>query len=222
MIVICRNCGEINQIKKVKSLSPVIDIVCKQCGVRNRLEYGMTSQSASVVKCLNCGYAQPQTDKCVKCGASMIILPPESPVLDESDEGKRGLLQKRYKILTIVAVFLILLIFIGSLTGVFLMMRSSDAYKLSESYIRNNKEIRETVGDDITFGFIPLGSVKVSGRVGVADFKIHVKGSKGSTDVQVFLKKTSGQWRIVSAVYTDRYGVKKRITPADKSGTKNK
>ena len=212
MIVICRSCGAINNVKQDKRQTSVIDVTCRQCGMRTFLELGVTSQSIDMVKCPACGYGQPKTERCATCGTDMIVQPTAKTVFEEHGEEKPKLLPQRYKVLTITAVLLILTVFLGVLTAVFLMMKRSDAYQVAETFIRNNKNIMETVGDNMKFGFFPLGSVKVSGQVGVADFKIHVKGSKGSTDVDIFMRKQEGAWRVVAAKYTDRYGTKRRIT----------
>ncbi len=195
----------------------VVDIKCRQCGTRTSLELGVTSRSADTVKCPACGYKQPKTDRCTKCGTDIIVRPPDIAditVFEELGEKKPKVLPQRYKVLMVTAVLLIITVFLGILTAVFFMMKSSDSYQVAEAFIRSNKDIRETVGDDMKFGFLPLGSVKVSGQVGAATFKIHVKGSKGSTEVEIFLRKQRGPWRVVAATYTDRYGSKQRIIPS--------
>jgi len=211
MVVICPRCGAINQIKKVKISHPTLDVICKKCGARHSLEIGVTSHSAAMVRCPHCGYKQTRAERCAKCGTSLIIKAVEPADLGTTEESKQGIFSKRYKTLTITAAAMIVLIFLGSIAGVFFMMKSSDAYKLSEAFIRNNKEIKAMVGEDIKFGLVPLGSVKMSGKEGAADFKVNVKGSKGSTYVSIFLRKQRGKWRVVSAIYTDQYGVKRRL-----------
>lgn len=214
MIVICRNCGAVNNIRQDKKLPSVINITCRQCGAQTSLELGVTSRSIDKVKCHSCGYKQPKTERCAKCGADMVFRPMEVPIFEELAEKKPKILTSRYKVLTVTAVLLLLILFLGILTSVFLMMKSSDAYQTAETFIKNNKNIKETVGDRMKFGFLPLGSVKVSGQTGVANFKINVKGSRGSTQVNIFLRKQRGVWRVVAATYTDRYGSTRRITPS--------
>ena len=211
MIVICPRCGEVNQIKKVKISRPTLDIVCKKCGARHSLEIGVTSHSAAMVKCPHCGYKQIRAERCAKCGGSLIIQAVKPADLGTTEENEQSIFSKRYKVLTITAAAMIVLILLGSIAGVFLMMKISDPYKLSEAFIRNNKEIKAVVGEDLKFGLVPLGSVKMSGKEGTADFKVYVKGSKGSTYVNVFLRKQRNKWRVVSASYTDQYGVKRRL-----------
>lgn len=191
----------------------MLDIVCRECGTRNRLVTGTTSHSVSMVKCPYCGYRQPGGEICIKCGADMamartIVTHPKEP-----EKVERGVLSRRYKILTITAVFMILMIFLGSLAGVFFMMRSSDAYKASEEFIRNNKEIKNVVGDNLKFGLIPRGSIRSLGEKGAAEFKVRVKGTRGKTTVRVFLKKKGDTWYVATAIYEDNYGVRRRVVP---------
>ncbi len=214
MIVICRKCGGINDVKQDKRQPSVIDVKCRHCGTRTSLEVGVTSRSVDMVKCPACGYGQPKTERCAKCGTAMIVRPTEMTVIEEHGEEKPKILPQRYKVLTVTAILLILTVFLGILTAVFLMMKRSDAYQVAETFIRSNKNVIETVGDNMKFGFFPLGSVKVSEQVGEANFKIHAKGSQGSTDVDIFLRKKEGAWHVVAATYTDRYGTKRRLTPS--------
>ncbi|MBN2688031.1 MAG: hypothetical protein JXR85_07620 [Deltaproteobacteria bacterium] len=219
MIVICRNCGAVNNVKRDKKLHSVINITCRQCKTQTSLQIGVSSRSVDTVKCPACGYRQPNTDRCAKCGTDIITQQREFSVLPGEGEKKPKTLADRYKVLTVIAVVLIVTVFLTILTAIFFMMKSSDAYRAAEVYIKNNKDIRETVGDGMKFGFLPLGSVNISGQRGVADFKISVKGSRGSTDVDVFLRKQGSGWRVVAMAYTDRYGTKRRIVPpADREG----
>ena len=58
------------------------------------------------------------------------------------------------------------------------MMKSSDAYKLSEEYIKENPLIREMVGTPIKFGLLPTGNIQVSAETGEAIFQINVSGDR--------------------------------------------
>jgi len=213
MIVICPFCGNINQVK-MKRLHPVMEITCKRCGARHTLEIGITSQTTTMVECPLCGHRQIRSYKCVKCGASLIAEPAKHAEMKSKDEGKQDIVSKRYKKMTITAVVLIILIFLGMIAGVFFMLKRSDAYRISETFIRSNDEIKKTVGENIRFGFIPVGLVKLSGRESMAHFKIRVKGSKGSTVVRVHLRRFQGTWRVTSALYTDKFGIKRRVVPS--------
>lgn len=213
MVVICPFCGNINQVK-MKRLAPVLEIACRRCGVRQTLEIGTTSQATAMVECPLCGHRQIRSYKCVNCGAGLTAKPATHAEMKPEEEGKRTVLSKRYKMLTITAVAMIILIFLGTIAGVFFMLKRSDAYRISETFIRNNDEIKKTVGENIRFGLIPVGSVKLSGRTGMANFKVRVKGSRGSTVVRVYVRKSQGTWRVATALYTDKFGIKRRIVPS--------
>jgi DNA-directed RNA polymerase subunit RPC12/RpoP len=213
MVVICPFCGNINKVK-MKRLDPTLEIACRKCGARQILEIGITSQAAAMVECPLCGHRQIRAYKCVKCGAGLRAKPAIRGEMKHEEEGKQNILSKRYKMLTITAVAMIILIILGTIAGVFFMLKRSDAYRISETFIRSNDEIKKTVGENIRFGLIPVGSVKLAGRAGMANFKIRVKGSKGSTVVRVYLRRSQGTWRVASALYTDKFGIKRRVEPS--------
>ena len=210
MVIICPQCGSINQIKKIDPSRPVIDVICRNCGSAQSLKIGTTSQSRSMTACPQCGFMQPRGEKCLKCGAAMYTEVPES-VFDRETLKRTGPISLRYKVILIVAVAMVVMIFLGSIAGVFLMMKTSGAYKLTKHYIRQSEEIRKTVGDDIKFGLIPMGSISTSGREGRAHFTVRVRGTRGTTDVSIYLRKSEGKWHVVSAAYRDLYGVNRTL-----------
>ncbi|MBN2514659.1 MAG: hypothetical protein JXC33_01365 [Deltaproteobacteria bacterium] len=216
MIVICPFCGNINQIK-MKRLHPTLEITCRRCGARHTLEIGITSQATAMVECPLCGHRQIRAYTCVKCGAGLTAKPAPRAEMPPVEDSRRDIFSKRYKTLTITAVAVVILIFLGTIAGVFFMLKRSDAYRISETFIRNSDEIQKTVGENIRFGLIPVGSVKLSGREGTANFKVSVKGSRGSTVVRVYLRKSQGTWRVASALYTDKFGIKRLVVPSSGS-----
>jgi ribosomal protein S27E len=213
MIVICPFCGNINEVKMKRS-HPRLEVACRKCGAHHTLEIGITSHAMAMVDCPLCGYRQVRAYKCVKCGAGLTAEPAARAEMTPEEKGKRDILSKRYKMLTITALAMIILIFVGTIAGVFFMLKRSDAYRISETFIRNNDEIKKTVGENIRFGFIPVGSVKLSGKEGTANFKVRVKGSRGSTVVRVYLRRSQGTWRVASALYTDKFGIRRRVVPS--------
>ncbi len=82
----------------------------------------------------------------------------------------------------------------------------SEAYKVSESFLRENEDIRRTVGEQIEFGRFPSASMQSNSRQSTAEFDIGVKGSSGSTEVSMSLVKEQADWRIVKATYLDENG----------------
>ena len=215
MLVICPYCGAVNKVKQPKSSIPTLEVTCKKCGRRHTLEVGTTSQSMAMIRCPICGYRQAPAEKCAKCGASLVRMEREPEDFTVSEEIKPGLISKRYKMFIVVAVLMIIIIFSGSIAGVFFILTRSDAYKSSKNFIKNSREIRAVVGNNMKFGLVTLGFVRMSGKEGAANFKMRVRGSKGSTEVRIFLRKTTGEWRVVAASYKDRYGVMRRLPLKD-------
>jgi DNA-directed RNA polymerase subunit RPC12/RpoP len=216
MVVICPLCGNINQVK-LKRSQPVLEVVCRRCGARRTLEIGITSDATAMVECPLCGHRQIRAYKCVKCGASLTAKPTTRADMTPEEERGRDVVSKRYKMLILTAVTMIVLIFLGTIAGVFFMLKKSEAYRMSEAFIRENKEIRQTVGENIRFGLLPVGSVKLSGREGTANFKVRVKGSKGSTVVRVYLRRYQGTWRVESILYEDKFGIQRRVVPSSEA-----
>jgi DNA-directed RNA polymerase subunit RPC12/RpoP len=214
MLDICPYCGAVNKVKQPKNSIPTLEVTCRKCGRRHILEIGTTSQSMAMIRCPVCGYTQAPAERCAKCGASLVRM--EKPEdFNVSEEVKPGLISKRYKTFIVIAIVMIIIIFSGSIASVFFMLTRSDAYKSSKNFIKNSREIRAVVGNNMRFGLVTLGFVKMSGREGTAKFKIRVRGSKGSTEVRVFLRKTADEWRVVAASYKDRYGVMRRLPLKD-------
>jgi predicted RNA-binding Zn-ribbon protein involved in translation (DUF1610 family) len=217
MIVICPQCGSINQVKKLDPSKPVIDVVCRNCGGVQSLKIGTTSQSKIRAVCPQCGFKQPRVEKCLKCGTDMYAEAQESAFDRETLKSPR-LISLRYKAIIVVALAMVVMIFLGSIAGVFLMLKTSGAYKSAERYIRQSEEIRQTVGDDIKFGLIPMGSISTSDREGRAHFTVRVKGARGTTDVSIYLRKYEGKWHVVSAGYRDLNGINRTLIDKKKNG----
>ncbi|MCD6153388.1 MAG: hypothetical protein J7J07_05695 [Syntrophobacterales bacterium] len=217
MVVICPYCGAVNKVKQPKSSIPTLEVTCKKCGGIHTLEVGTTSQPVAMIKCPICGYKQAPAEKCAKCDANLVRMERKTEEFKVPEEVKPGLISKRYKTFIIVAVLMIIIIFSGSIAGVFFMLTRSDAYKSTKNFIKNSREIKAVVGNNMRLGLVKSGFVRMSGGEGTAKFKIRVKGSKDSTEVMVFLRKTMGEWQVVAASYKDRYGVRRRLPLKDQA-----
>jgi len=214
MVIICPQCGKINEVKERKWRRPSLSIICRHCGYGTTIHVGNTSPSPEKIRCPACGYAQAGPGPCVKCQASLYgqqTLNNEKPPPPDRTGEKPRARAKSIKFLA-VGVTLVVLLTMGLLAGTLYMIKASAAYRTAESFILNSEEIRSAVGDHPRFGLFPAGSVRTSRGQGTADLKVHVKGSKGETDVRLMLKSENGRWRVVSAVFTDASGTKIRIT----------
>jgi hypothetical protein len=116
---------------------------------------------------------------------------------------------------TIPVAVIITVIFV--IYGLVHYVISSEPYKISESFIRQNQTIRAEVGDvDKCDPWYPI-EMYPFGRDDHARLTFDVIGTnKASTEVSVSLQKKGDQWRIVSAAYKDRQGFLKPIVQEDR------
>ncbi len=214
MIVICSNCGNVNEVKQRRWRRPSIAVTCRHCGYRTTIDVGATAPSPEKVRCPACGYEQPAQDLCVKCRSPLYLQPlrgekePAAPERAAKTPPAKGKLIR----FMVTGLILMVLLTIGLLAGILYVVKASEAYRAAESFIRNSEEIQEAVGSPMRFGLFPAGSVKTSRGRGTADLKIHVSGPKGETDVRMRMTLENGRWEVLSAVFTDAAGARKRIT----------
>ncbi|HPQ60359.1 MAG TPA: cytochrome c oxidase assembly factor Coa1 family protein [Syntrophales bacterium] len=214
MIIICSNCGKVNEVKQRRWRRPSMTVTCRHCGYRTTIDVGATAPSPEKVRCPACGYKQAAQDLCVKCRAPLYSQPLREEKKPAAPERKATSPPAKGKVLRfmITGLALMVLLTIGLLAGILYVVKASEAYRTAESFIRNSEEIREAVGSPLRFGLFPAGSVQTSRGRGTADLKIHVKGPKGETDVRIRLTLENGRWDVLSAVFTDAAGTRKRIT----------
>ena len=146
---------------------------------------------------------------CRECGANLVFV--GSRVHAPGTHGAAGGARAGRDRLIGITVLLVLSILNYSLLGaaVFGIQYSithSEAYQISESFLRENEKIRRIVGEQIEFGFFPTGSIQSNRQRARAEFDISVKGSSGSAVVLVSLLKQRGGWTIVKATYEDESG----------------
>lgn len=214
MVIICPNCGKINEVKERKWRRPSLSIACRHCGYETTVHLGTTSHSAESIRCPACGYSQKGQINCVKCQASLYQPQTQDDSKASVPDGAQKKPPAQVKVIKFLTVGLTLLVLLtmGILAGTLYVIKASAAYRTAESFILNSEEIRAVVGDQPRFGLLPAGSVRTSKGQGTAEFEIHVKGSKGETDVRIILRSENGRWRVVSAVFTDAGGTRQRIT----------
>jgi len=191
-------------------------VTCRHCGFRTTIDVGATAPSPEKVRCPACGYKQVAQDLCVKCRAPLYAQPlreEKKPAAPER-EAKTPPAKGKFLRFMVTGLILVVLLTIGLLAGMLYVVKASEAYRTAESFIRNSEEIREVVGNPLRFGLFPAGSVQTNRGRGTADLKIHVKGPKGETDVRIRLTLENGRWNVLSAVFTDAAGTRKRINGA--------
>ncbi len=87
-------------------------------------------------------------------------------------------------------------------SGFLLTFKEDTSYKTAIRYIQENKDIQEIVGDHITFGFFPSGSISRSNGHGEAFFKLKVKGEKQTLTLFITLSKEPNKnWKVKTVRY---------------------
>ncbi|MBB3111936.1 putative RDD family membrane protein YckC [Paenibacillus phyllosphaerae] len=81
--------------------------------------------------------------------------------------------------------------------GVLYLIKNDASYETATAYIENSADIREAAGEEIEFGFLPSGSVRITNGAGEADYAIKVKGSKREITVFLTMSKKPGDTWIV-------------------------
>ncbi len=111
---------------------------------------------------------------------------------------------------TIPVAVIIVLLLVGY--GIVSYVMHSEPYTLSESFIRQNKEIKAEIGDvDKADPWYPIAMYPLCPE-DQALFTFDVIGTnKTTTEVSLSLQKKGGQWRVVGGSYRDRKGLMKKL-----------
>jgi len=93
-----------------------------------------------------------------------------------------------------------LLVLAAVFVGVILLavstgMKSSDAYAQALEAAQEHPAIVEALGEPMEPGFLPGGSINVTGPTGQADLSIPIKGPKGSGTIYLSATKSAGIWQ---------------------------
>lgn len=74
------------------------------------------------------------------------------------------------------------------------VMKSSEPYRVALEEIRASTEVQAVFGDNVTDGFMPSGSINISGGTGRADFSFPVSGTKGKGTAVTHWERAGGEW----------------------------
>ncbi|HBB98530.1 MAG TPA: hypothetical protein DC054_24370 [Blastocatellia bacterium] len=111
-------------------------------------------------------------------------------------------------ILGIVAVLcLIVALFVGGIAFfVFHTIGSSEAANTARTYLRDNKTLKQDIGEVKDFGTFVTGNINVSNGDGTATLYLKVIGEKRNVNARVdLLYRDNRAWRVTGASY-DRDG----------------
>ena len=113
------------------------------------------------------------------------------------------------KILLIVAgivivLGLIVVLLAGGITFfVFRTISNSPAADTARTYLRNNEQLKQEIGEVKDFGWFVTGNINVSNGDGVATLYMKAIGEKGEADTRVDLGyRNNRNWRVTGASYT--------------------
>lgn len=82
------------------------------------------------------------------------------------------------------------------------VIKSSEPYKVALEEIRANTEVQAALGDEITDGFLPTGSINFSGGSGKADLGFSLSGTRGKGTAATIWERSAGQWDMRLLVVT--------------------
>lgn len=112
------------------------------------------------------------------------------------------------KIILIIAailgvLLLIVAVFVGGITWfVFHTISSSDAAETARTYLRNNEQLKQDIGEVKEFGWFVTGQINVQNANGEASLNFKVIGEKKTVNATVDLSYRSNRnWRVTGAKY---------------------
>lgn len=196
MKIICRQCGAINDENKLDPRQSYMETKCGKCGAVQRIDVGATSHP----------FRYGRRDADLLTAMQDYPRAQEMPLPHETHQAEKRVPAHFIKRLIVSLLLFIFLAAVLLTVGFFFFIKGSDAYKVTEAFLRTRPEIRTIVGENITFQGVPRGSVEVSGRQGRAEISLSVRGTKSETDVTVYLKKEGGTWIVIGATYEDAGG----------------
>jgi hypothetical protein len=101
--------------------------------------------------------------------------------------------------LTLLALGLAFILGIVYLAGS--MMRSSEPYRLALAQASAHPAVIDAIGTPFEEGWMPTGSVNVSGPGGTANLAIDLSGPRGSGTLYAVAQRNAGQWQFSQLVF---------------------
>jgi hypothetical protein len=78
------------------------------------------------------------------------------------------------------------------------MIKSDEVYKQALDKAKSDEEVVSFIGQPISDGFMPKGSINTTTNGGSADLQIPISGPKGSGTIFVEAQKANGEWEFKS------------------------
>ena len=115
-------------------------------------------------------------------------------------------------IIIVVAVVMVMgllvVVFVGGIVGfAFYSIGHSEAAITAKDFLKNNKKLKDEIGDIKDFGSFVTGNINVHNDNGDATLNIKVIGERKTVNASVDMVYRSGRpWRVSSATYVNDAG----------------
>lgn len=108
----------------------------------------------------------------------------------------------------VLGLGLIVAIVAGAIVGIALYaIGKSEAAESAKTFLRNNEQLKQDIGEVTDFGNFPTGNVSVESNSGNATINLKVYGEQKTVNASVDLIYRNGQpWRVVAASYQNDAG----------------
>ena len=98
---------------------------------------------------------------------------------------------------------IVVLVVVGISYFVFRTINESPAAETARTYLRNNDQLKQEIGEVKDFGWFVTGNVNISNGDGVATLYLKAIGEKGEANTRVDLGyRNNRDWRVTGASYT--------------------
>ena len=104
--------------------------------------------------------------------------------------------QRHWAIAGFIVWGLLILVSVGTVVMIVSLMTNNRAYDLSMERLRASPQIIEVFGEPLEDGFMPSGSINVSGGSGRANFEIGIHGPRAAGTGYSKLVREAGIWRL--------------------------
>lgn len=103
---------------------------------------------------------------------------------------------------------LVVVIVAGAIVAIaFYAIGNSEAGETARTFLRNNEQLKQDIGQVTDFGSFPTGNVSVENNSGKATINLKVYGERKTVNAAVDLVYRDGQsWRVVAASYQNDAG----------------
>lgn len=104
----------------------------------------------------------------------------------------------------VLVLGLIVAIFVGGIAFfVFRTISHSEAADTARTYLRNNEQLKQEIGEVKDFGWLVTGNINITNGDGVATLYLKAIGEKGEANTRVDLGyRDNRDWRVTGASYT--------------------